>query len=202
MPKTKATPGESTPGMGHNGLSEDDKVALFLSHLQTGRADNNALALAMEAVKAVRKIRNKNRNIAMNDGFSLALLDEIYEDETKGKGLAEREAERRWMREVAGLPVGTQLDLLKDTPAEVKDEIAAEADGYQAGIRGADPKPPTTIHPRHHGVWTKGYHDGVARNGKALERSKEIAIARGPTIHPIDEETGDYVEGKKKGKAA
>jgi hypothetical protein len=194
------------PPPGHNGLSPEEREAVFLSHLQLGRQDNKMVADAMAVVKGLRKNRNIHRNQAKQDGFSLALMDEIFDDETKGgrATMEQREADRRWMREVAGLPIGVQQELFRETPIEVQDEVTSETAGYQAGIRGAPGTPPAEIHPRHHPNWMKGWNNGQERNAWALaERGKIVDRDKGAgqNFRP-SAPTGDDDVDDPKGPAA
>jgi hypothetical protein len=140
--------GNDDKNIGHNSqagpLTQEDLDDLFLVHLAQARADNETLEKAMEAVRAVRKIRTRNRNTCRTDGFPLTELDNILADELMPRSdVEEREAKRLRMRGVAGQPGGSlepQQDLFKDSFAKREaDEAYWRGHGKMIGLRGADP---------------------------------------------------------------
>lgn len=172
------------------GLTElEQREALFLSHLAACRIGNKNLADIMEQVKVIRSARTKARNLAREEGFPLAKIDDILKKEGMSQKDLQAEADLfRWMDQMAGLPVGGQADMFKATPAEVKDGVDYEAEGYRAGIRAAEPNPRLhMVPPRFDQEWLKGYHAGQERNawamsekGKIIDRRTDVAASHVP----------------------
>lgn len=166
-------------------LTPEEREALFLSHLDGCRQQDAALEKAMDAVRAVRKVRNKVRNAASKEGFPLKKIDDILKKEGMSQKDLQAEAELfRWMDQMAGLPVGGQAELFATTPVEIRDGLDWEAEGYRAGMRAIDPVPPAECAPRHHQDWMKGYHAGQERNAWALSEKGKIVDRRTDIGHP------------------
>ncbi len=204
---------KKTAEVGHNGPTQEEQAereALFLSHLDACRKADAALATAMEPVKVVRKQRNVVRNLASKEGFPLKIIDEIIEKEAFTQKDLEGEAElSRWMHQMAGLPTGGQAELFATTPAEIKDGLDWEADGYRAGMRGVEPKPPEGCPPRFHQEWMKGYHAGQERNawalsekGKIVDRRTDINTSQAVQLDPEPEDEFDADAEARKLKGA
>lgn len=183
-------------GVGDNsGLTPDEQAALFLTHLGACREQEAILADAMAGVKALRKRRNEVRNLARAEGFPLKKIDDILKKESFSQKDLEAEAELfRWMDQIAGLPVGGQADLFASTPVEIKDGMDWEADGYRAGMRATEPKPPSECPERFHQDWMKGYHNGQERNawalaerGKIVDRRTDIAPGK-VELEPVEDD--------------
>lgn len=167
------------PGNNSGTLTEEEREALWLAHLDKIRGRQGDVDRAMNTVKEIRKTLNKVRNEAKADGFPLHVVDRILKDEGRSRGDLRLEAEQeRWMRERAGLPVGGQGELFTATPAAVMDELDAEAEGYRAGIRGDGPEVPKKIDPSLHQAWLKGRQAGQERNAWALSESGKIVDRR------------------------
>lgn len=199
--------GGASPGAGHNLSEKEQQEALFLTHMEQARRDNAALEAAMVQVRAVRKVRNKNRTAMRGDGFPLEMVDRILEDEAKNnRGELAKEAEKeRWMRQLVGLPVGGQLDMFSDKqPVMGQDDVDIESSGYAAGVRGEEPKPPASMHPQYHQRWLKAFHDGQERAAWARSARGEIVDRRtdikpGPVEldpEPVDDEEGPAEGGE------
>lgn len=194
-----AKPKPGATGIGNNsGLTPDEQAALFLTHLGACREQEAIMADAMAGLKALRKVRNEVRNLARAEGFPLKKIDDILKKEAFSQKDLEAEAELfRWMDQMAGLPTGGQADLFSSTPVEIKDALDWEADGYRAGMRATEPKPPSECDARFHQDWMKGYHAGQERNAWALsERGKIVDrrtdIAPGAVeLEPVEDDRDD-----------
>lgn len=195
MARAKKTEGPAE--IGDNSGEADQREALFLSHLGSCRTHNHTLAEAMEAVKLIRSARSKARTLAREEGFPLAKIDDILKKEGMSQKDLQAEADLfRWMDQMAGMPIGGQADLFKTTPAEIKDALDWEAEGYRAGMRGTPPRPQDyEVPPRFTQDWLKGQQAGVERNawamserGKVIDRNPDVG-AGGPT--PLEPEPDD-----------
>lgn len=185
-PETTPTP-EPEPELG---LAPDDREALLVSHLAQARLDNKALEAAMEVVRGVRKVRNRHRNLAHNDGFSLKILDEVLNDEARDRLELEDEAElRTFMRNTAHLPVigRAQMDLFanvneappKPTGNANEDEAYWTTEGFRVGFRGGDGAIPHGVPPgMATQAWTAGWQSAQAELGKKLQRAEAINEGR------------------------
>lgn len=171
------------------GLTKEQREDLLLVHLAHARQDAAALERAMEGVRAVRKLRNRRRNDARTDGFSLKILDEILEDEAKDRTLLEAEAElRTFMRSTAKVPVigKNQQDLFSfDGPTTSKGDASLDQDdadwrgrGYAVGMRGGDAVLPEGIPSEHAQAWLAGRMDGQERLAKGMKSYKEMEKKR------------------------
>lgn len=178
-----------TPGPGHNEppapLTAEDMEALFLKHLKTAREDNAAMEKAMEAVRAVRKRRNNNRNVCKTDGFGLKHLDQILLEEARARHENEADAKNRtFMRRVARLPVTgddeEQLDMFTAVTAKGdqsldRDDAYWAGEGYTAGLRGLEADPAKYEVPPERGqVWLDARMQGQQKLAENLDRAKKI----------------------------
>lgn len=160
-------------------LTQEDLDDLFLVHLAQARADNDALEKAMEAVRAVRKIRTRNRTLCRTDGFPLSELDSILSDEMLPRHEVEdREAKRLRMRGVAGQPGGSteQMDLFQDSFAQREKDVAYwRGHGLMTGLRGAENDPAGNGVPQEHvQIWQEEWHAGQERLAKAWATKNRI----------------------------
>lgn len=177
------------------GLTDDQKKALFLYHLDNCRKQNAALETAMEAVRAVRKLRNRIRHEAHGDGFPLKKIDEILFKEGLSQKDLEVEAELfHWMDKAAGVPVGGQLELFAKTPVETKDALDWEAEGFRAGLRGHDATLPEAVPPRFHQSWLKGRMKGqeelawgLSEAGHIVDRRADLGAGGSVQLQPEPE---------------
>lgn len=147
-PGQSPNPNQPPPnGEGHNSqgpLTQKDLDDLQLVHMAEMRQHNDALEKAMEAVRGVRKMRTRHRTVVRTDGFPIALMDEMLEDEELPlHEVKEREAKRSHMRGVANQPGGkvSDLPLIELAQEKVNDEARWRGHGYTVGLRGADPDP-------------------------------------------------------------
>lgn len=187
-PPSPAPPDHNSakPPANDGALTADDRASLLLHHLKTARTDNAALEKAMEVVRGVRKQRNRARNLAKTDGFSLKHLDEILADETKSTTDLVQDAElRTFMRHTAAMPVtgADQLELFqavttKGDKSLEPDDAGWAGQGYAAGLRGAEGVPPQGVPPERIQAWTGGWGEGQAKLAQGLKRAGVIEKRR------------------------
>lgn len=193
----KQTPAPSapaaTPQVGHN-LTRDQKEAGFIRHMAAIREVEGYYADAQQGMKAVRKQRNEIRNACKRDGWSMKVVDEILEDEAKVSQNARMafEEQRRFMREVVGLPTGVQVDLFAALEPEARTEAEWGALGYNAGLKGLPGKPQDYgVPPERHQIWLQRWGAGQERLSWALSdkgiNPERTTTARGtgPTADEI-----------------
>lgn len=194
--KAKAGGDRKDDGAPKNNLQaiREQEEAQLLSVLSQMRP---ALARVEEAQAVVKERRAEVDAIldkAVAQGFKKGEIRELLkETAVKGsrKDLREAEERRARFREYVGLPVGVQGDLL-EVPEAAKDELDWELDGYRAGVRAEEPKPPAKCPERFHQAWLKGYHDGQARNAWAMSGGKGAPPAPSPDTPraPVEGEEG------------
>jgi hypothetical protein len=193
-PKTKPT--EEPAGIGDNGTQRE---AAFHVHMQALTARRAETDRAKETLKAIRKLETQVRNAAKADGFSLKLIDEIMDDEGKTRADLAAEAEDRyWMRQARGLPVGGQMDMFATTPTLVRDATAWEAEGYRAGIRGMEGKPPEGVSSPHLQDWMTGWGAGQEKLAWSLSAKghnpERLGHGGGPTAGEIERANDDAID--------
>lgn len=199
-PLTPDNDNQANDATGHNMPPVE---ALYLTHLSACRAQDQVLKQANEAVKAVRQNRSKVRNVAKNDGFPLWMMDFVLWCEGKTRSDVEGEMAQllsmmAWSGQPNGVPQQLELDL-SNTPAEIKDAITWEAEGYAAGIRARDPVAPDTCPPRFVADFMKGWHAGQERNAWALSE-RGLVVDRNPevraspvSLEPVNDDAADSV---------
>lgn len=176
------TPSPAPPGHNQGPLTRDELDDLFIVHLAQARKDNDALEAAMEAVRAVRKGRTRNRELCRSDGFPLTETDSILKDELLPRHEVEdREAMRLRMRGIANQPGGNRdggnlLPGFSDSFAQrEKDEAYWRGHGLTAGLRGVEQNPEANeVPPEWHQVWMTEWHAGQKRLAKAWETKMRI----------------------------
>ena len=180
---SKKTPTPPPPSGGTNQprgpLDQSELDDLFLTHLAQARKDNDALEAAMEAVRAVRKIRTRNRTLCRTEGFPLSELDNILADELLPRHeVEEREAKRLRMRGLSGQPGGSteQMDLFNDSFAQKeRDEAHWRGHGYTAGLRGLEQDPAKhEVPPEYFQVWLEEWANGQQRLAQAWNTRQKI----------------------------
>jgi len=179
------------PPADHNAkpLTDDQRDALYLTHVDQARKDNAALEKAMEGVRAVRKVRTRNRTLCRTDGFPLEKLDRnLKREEMDWDELVKLAAVEAQMDRAQGLPTtGTeQLDLFgvprtsTGEPSLDRDDNWFAALGYRAGKMGADQAVPDSVPPQHRAAYEQGYGDGQKAVVAAWEIRKELEKNRVP----------------------
>lgn len=139
-------------------------------------------------------------NLAKAAGFMRKELQELLDDSAvsgQRRKLAESEARRARFRKILGLPVAG-FEEQKDLPEEVRDEMDWESDGYRAGIRADEPKPPSECSPRFHKAWLKGYHNGQKRNAEALTMADALGAPPPPVPEPEVEKSAADIRRDEK----
>jgi len=186
-----------TDGQGHNSgdpLTDDEKAALLHRHMVTIRMAQKAADVIKATYDAARTTVNNHFAAAKGDlGINRKNLTELLD----ALGLTEvafrhNENLRRERFELAGLPMGGQLDMFAaDT---VGDREAARADGYRAGLRADDMVVPDNIATMFHGDWQDAWRDGQAENLRKFALAHEVTEARKPktvALDPVEEDIGD-----------
>lgn len=141
---------------------------IFLHHLNRLRTQSNKVAIAKAALDAERSVLNDLFNEAKGDKFARKELQAILDDgKATRRDLVAEEERRAKLRTWAGLPAGSQADLF-DLPSPARDEIDAEAEGYQRGLRGEDPVVPDHISPNYTDAFMKGWHEAQRRRAEAF----------------------------------
>lgn len=190
MGRARQTTGEGSPPKGHNAkkiLTQEDRDALLVHHIGKLRAQDKIVGELREPFKAAQEDFTSLVNAAKADlgkGYTRKRLVGLLEDSaSRLRDLAKEEEQRFHDRRALGLPTfgsSEQLNLFGDenTPAEARDELQWEADGYLAGRRAADRDPPKGCEPRFHPTWLKGYGKGQDSNADFLRRAQEAIDAR------------------------
>lgn len=184
-------------------LTQKEMDDLFLIHLAQARKDNDELERAMEIVRAVKKLRKRNRNLAHTDGFILEELDNILADEQLPRSDVERrEAMRSRMRGIANQPGGDlqQQDLFQRVADQTK---MWEEHGYTCGLRGADQDPQVQGVPAElHQAWMAKYTEGQKRLGEAFLTKHKIDGTEPPKVEAEPEtETETQAAAESDGEA-
>jgi hypothetical protein len=167
-------------GVGHNSaeLTDDDRSSLYLRHrtdiriLEKKRAELKAL---MDGV--AQQISGKHGLVKSDLGFTRKQTEEVLllENMTEAEFRAS-EGKRTARLVIAGLPVGTQLDMFaSDT---VDDKAEAFANGRRAAYRGEDAVPAEGIHPMFHTDWMGGYQEAQAEFIMKLGRADGLIASR------------------------
>jgi ribosome modulation factor len=175
MARSSAQPGHNTE------LTEDEKAALLHHHLIGIRQKQKAAEVVKATYDAARNEVNKGFAACKGDlGYKRKDLEELLD----ALGMTEtafrnNENARRARFSLAGLPMGSQLDMFAtDT---VGDREAARADGYKAGLRADDMEAPDNIDPLFRGDWEDGWREGQAENGRRLLLASGVIEAREKT---------------------
>lgn len=158
--------------VGHNGgdMAEKDRKVLFFMN-------RNAYVKALEAKKAAdAALKQVGKTIKADLGeYGMAQI-KAYEllqtPEGQEKLKAEISAKEQAMR-FAGMPVGTQLDLLDNrTP----DRLAkAFHDGEEAGLRGDTLSNPFNEASEEGQEFARGWHEGQAALGAGIKKKEAEA---------------------------
>lgn len=145
-----------------------DEQDVFVHHLNRIRTQQNKTAIAKAAYDAEKSTETDLFREAKADGFTRKELQAILDDgKASRRDLVAEEERRAMLRTWAGLPAGSQPDLF-DLPSPARDEIDAEAEGYQRGLRGEDPVVPDHISPNYTDAFMKGWHAAQRRRAEAF----------------------------------
>lgn len=179
------------PAQSAKGLSREDRAALKTKHVLSLLEAARTVELMREPLKNAQEEFTARINLAkaeLGAGYSRQYLLGLLADYKQGARAGGRlELQRQEDREDLGLPTFTQLELKfgnDATPQETKDELAWESEGYLAGRRAEDPTAPDGCPARMVTHFMKGYHEGVAQNGKLLARAGEVAKERDEAAKP------------------
>jgi len=182
---------------GHNSgepLTDDEKSALLHRHLVTIRKLQKAADVIKATYDAARTEVNNafaacKGDLSYNRKQLTELLEALAQTEVAFRN---NENARRERFNLAGLPMGSQLDMFAgDT---VGDREAARADGYRAGLRADDMDVPDNISPLFHGDWQDGWRDGQAENLRKFEIANGVDEARKPKpveLEPAEDDRDD-----------
>lgn len=169
-PEPKAN-GE-TPGIGHNGLTDDQRAALTFDHKKKYEAALAAKRLADAALKQVCKVAKGD--LGADAVADIKLMVELATDEGEAKLKADMERRlkvARWM----GMPFGSQSDMFGEDRTPAVDR--AFALGKKAGLAGETMQPPHAPETEQHRRWVEGFHEGQAVIAKGIKPLTEIEAA-------------------------
>ncbi len=170
-------------------LTDEQREALYLTHVDQARRDNSAVDAAMEVLRGIRKGRTRNRTICRTDGFPLEKLDRNLKRENMDWDELVAEAKvHALMDRAQGLPTTgqEQLDLFgtaltaKGEPSLDKDDGYWAGIGYRAGKKGDVKTPPDYVPPEYGQAWMAGWDDGQTALAKAWEMRNEMEARRKP----------------------
>lgn len=165
----------TTAGKGHNGppLTDDEIAALQHYYASDIRRKQKAVGEAEAVLKTKRN--------AVNSSFALVKANLLYsrkdfEEVLAAEEMGEREflvkeAARTRRLSLHGLKPGDQMPLDFDTVTEAQ---MAEADGYRAGLRDEEPKPPEQVSAILHPDWMRGWHRGDTEAKEKVSLAERI----------------------------
>lgn len=158
----------TSAGEGAKSIPNRDEEAVFLSHLNKLRIQQNKVAEVKAAFDAEKAVMTDLFRVAKTDGFTRKELQAILDDGASSRrDLTSEEQRRTQLRLWAGLPAGSQADLF-DLPSPARDEVDAEGTGYTMGLRGEDPVMPDAFSPNYLQAFMKGWEAGQEKLVKAL----------------------------------
>ena len=194
----------STAPIGHNhrDLNDEEMGALvtsFTTKLIDAKRKEDVLVVdlksARRTISGIFKLIKKETGYDRGE-FERVVIANLDKSEEELVEAARREAR---LQQQAGLRSGEQLDLIERIADTVDDAIAAEAQGYRAGRRADEPKPPGELNTIFHQDWMRGYTRGQEVNAKAEAMAAEILARPKPgemAAAPEDDEaeTDDEAE--------
>lgn len=178
-PKPGAPTREPTIGDNSRAMEEAERVQLisFVSKLSTAE---DAIEAAKVPLKAAQKARSQIVGLAKAAGFTAKELERRLEEmRTPTRVMAETAVREHKHRRWLGILDADQSDLMLGdaAPEETKDEAHWKGEGYKAGLRQMDSKPPAECHTRFHQAYMKEHERGhlevlTANAPKATPRSQ------------------------------
>lgn len=170
------------PGPEHNvqPLAEDDIAAVETRLSHDIRGLDHKIEAKMAEVKGLRQEKS--------DKFALAKAElhvsrKDFEAFMAREDMSESDFAAEFAKEIAryrrhGFPIGAQLDMFAAPQDTVDDQVIARADGKRAGLRGADPKPPSYIAGVLTQDWMEGWYAGQTELGMRLQKADGILAQR------------------------
>lgn len=160
--------------VGHNGgdmAEQDRKVLFFINRLNYVKA----LAAKKAADAALKQVGKVIKADLGEYGLAqIKAYEQLQTPEGQEKLKAKLDAEVQAMR-FAGLPVGTQLDLLD---GQTPDRLAsAYRDGEEAGLRGDTLANPFNEASEEGQEYARGWHDGQAKLFAGIKKKEAEASA-------------------------
>ena len=163
-------------------ISRDEKRALLNHHMSIIRTAAAAVEVARAPLKAAQdeltgRIDEARADLGKKQYTRKRLMSYLEDLGSRLRNLLAEEEQRYQDRLDLGLPVhGEQADLFggPETPAEAKDELQAEAEGYLFGRRGAERKMPEGMASRFLQAFLRGYDNGQAEVGKQYVAAQEL----------------------------
>ena len=186
-------PREPKAGVGHNSKPLTDEEKAALQHFHTVQI------IEAQRVAAAKKAEYDAASGVVNKAFAALKGDLGYKRKDFEENIAllkmtetefrNHENDRSRRLSLSGLPMGTQLDMFAgDT---VDDALEAEANGYRAGRRADDPKPPEHIAPMFHTDWMRGWTRGQDENAAQFLVAQGVIDARAKAADPKGGLTGE-----------
>lgn len=153
-------------------VEEAERVQLisFVSRLSTADA---AVEEAKVPYDAAKKAKNqlfalaKAADPTWTRKYLERRMEEMNRTGFENADEAAREARhRRWLGILT--PEQQKMHLDGDTPAEARDEVDFETEGYKAGLRGLAAKPPEKVPARFVQPWMRGHERGFKSQLEAI----------------------------------
>jgi hypothetical protein len=200
---------------GHNGpepLNNDERADLIAYFGDKIRRQQRVAAEAKAAYDIERTEVNSLFALVKGD---LQISRKEFESVLAAGDMTEAEfrhaeTKRTTLFQLAGLPVGAQIDLFPAAGDTADDVAAAYKNGRRAGLRGDDPTAPDTLHPSLVPEYQRGWSEGQGELGERMVRAAEIIQRRGQpdaSSEAVDlnkaeeEDPGDPAVLKKKAAA-
>lgn len=168
--KVKLTPEEHRQLLSHH-----------MTKLRAKRAEVEDLRVPLKDAQEEFTALVNEAKADLGKGYTRKYLTVLLEDTTtRLRNLLEEETRRARDREALGLPVfGVQADLFDNAatakmPAEVRDEIAYEAEGYIRGRNGALESIPEGTPPRFHQAVLRGFERGQLATQEDILAAAEL----------------------------
>ena len=159
-------------------MTDAEREALFNHHLAKLRGATAEVDKARAVLSEKQGVLSDFYRAAKVDDrrWTRKLLQEVVEKtggKTSRRDVLAEEAARQQAFLWAGLPIGAQPDLFDGVPAAAKDELEWGAEGYLAGRRADERKPPADC-PAGGCTqeWLKQYDEGQAYNARQLAMLK------------------------------